>query len=588
MIRQLWRSHTATYEEWNKALVDYFTAGVSKGSEIYLSVDIDELEAIASGFLKTKLGRRKPENDFADAIKQRCVDSVRGRVKLAPLRTKDESGIPQGVAFLATMVLSANRMREDVDEETLIGETNYFIRLREILGLEGSGRPEGMPTGMQGEERLWMLWNDWLVEKGWQPTAHGGEGARRYINYPLSQTILRDAEKDYLEKVFRDANTKQQITRFMDSDQICAYLWRFDFPTRLRLRREFHSSDTARRSIFCESAFSVYESIDWDAKRADRRKSYSSQRSLRAGLLRRVTAAEGVTYWLLPRQLTHHSGQDVEVLGPDGKWHPLTQQREGYFSSPWAAQTIFLDDAERYKCRGDPVIKEMVFPARNFWVLVQDPEDPTAGEWGTWAEHNEVGAELLVAVRNDGKGRPFHELMKLLEKNDLIKWRERFEYVGWTEYRNCVVYSYDWETLQPPAGAELLWERLQPSRKASIRLIGGLPVRNPSGWLQYFPPTIEVIGFVKELYCRLKEHDQVIKEESVESGKEFPLDAELSPGHYEIEVLYDDKVEARRRFYIVGDQELQPSDSVGLVATRVVGCSSVFALRGAVIEEQVE
>lgn len=578
----------ATYEEWNKALVAYFTAGISKGSEIYLSVDTAELEAIASGFLKTELGRGKPENDFVEAIKQRCVDSVRGRVKLAPLRAKDESGVPQGVAFLATMVLSANRMREDFDEETLIGESNYFIRLREILGLQGSGRLQGMPRGMQGEEGLWMLWNDWLVEKGWQPTAHGGEGARRYINYPLSQTILRDAEKDYLEKVFRDANAKRQITRFVDSDQICAYLWGFDFPTRLRLRQEFHSSDIARRSVFCESAFSVYESIDWDAKRADRRRSYSSQRSLRAGLLRRVTVAEGITYWLLPRQLTHHSGQDAEVLGPDGKWHPLKLQREGYFSPLWATETLFLDDADHYKCRGDSVIKEMIFPARNFWILVQDPEDPTGGEWGTWAKPSEVGEELLVTVRNDPQGRPCHELMNLLRKHNLIKWHEHSECGGWTEYRNCVVYCYDWETLQPPTGAELLWERLKPSRKASIRLIGGLPVLNPSGWLQYFPPTIEVIGFVKELCCRLKEHNKVIKEQSVESGKEFPLDAELSPGHYEIEVLYDDRVEARRRFYIVGDQELQPSDSVGLVATRVVGCSSVFALRGALIEESVE
>ena len=578
----------ATYEEWNKALVAYFTAGVSKGSEIYLSVDTAELEAIASGFLETKLAGGKPENDFAKAIKRRCVDSVRGRVELAPLRAKDESGVPQGVAFLAAMVLSAHRMREDVADEIAIDEINYFIRLREILGVKGSGRPKGMLRGMQDEEALWRIWNDWLVERGWQPTAHRGEGARKYINYPLSQTILRDAERDYLKKVFRDANDKRQITRFMDSDQIGAYLWRFDFPTRLRLRQEFHSSDTARRRIFCESAFSVYESIDWDAKGEDERKSHASQRSLQAGLLRRVTAAEGVTYWLLPRQLSHYWGQPIEVSGPDGQWHLLKQQREGYFSSPWATETLFLDDAGRYKCRGDPVIKEMVFPARNFWVLVQDPEDPTGGEWGTWAEHNEVGEELLIVVRNDPRGEPFHELMNRLKKHNLIKWHERAQCPEWTEYRNCVVDCYDLETVRPPAGTESLWERLKPSRKASIKLSGGLPVRNPSGWLQYFPPTIEIVGFVKQLYCRLKEYDQVIKEQSIESGKEFPLDAELSPGHYEIEVLHNDTVEARKRFYIVGDQELQPSDSVGLVATRVVGCSSVFALRGALIEESVE
>ena len=579
----------ATYVEWNEALKDYFTAGVSKGSEIYLSVDIDELEATASGFLKARIARGKAENDFTKAIRQQCVDLVRGRVRLASLRIEDESGVPQVVAFLAAMVLAANRMREQFDDEASIGEGNYFTRFRDLLGLQGDGRPEGMPTGMRGEESLWILWNDWLVKKGYLPTAHAGAAAHRYINYPLSQTILRDAEKDYLDKEFRYANAKRQITRSMDSDQLCAYLWRFDFSTRPRLRREFHNSDNARRSVFCESAFSVYESIDWDIKRKNGRRSYSSQRNLRAGLLRRVRAAEGITYWLLPRPLAHHSGQDTEVLGPDGKWYPLKLQREGYFSPTWVTETLFVGDTAHYECRGDPLIREVIFPARDFWVLVQDPEDPIGGEWGTWAESSEVGEELLVVVRNDPHGKPFHELMDLLRKHDLIKWDEWHEHVGWTEYRDCFVYSYEWENLQPPTGTELLWERLKPSRKVSIRLSGGLQVRNPTGWLQGALPTIEVSGFVAGLSYRLSGNGRIIVDkQSIESGRGLPLDADLAPGHYEVEVSYKDQVEARKRFYIVGDQELQPSDAVGLVATKVVGCSSVFALRGAVIEEPVE
>jgi hypothetical protein len=577
----------ATYNEWNEALVKYFTAGVSKGSEVYLSVDTDELRAIASSFL-TKPAPGKPEDDFVEAIRERCVDSVGRRVRIGSLRVKDAFGVPEAVAFLAVMVLSANRMREQLGDKVPIGEGNYFIRLRQILGLRGSGRPTGMPRGMQGEEGLWMLWNDWLVERGWQPTAQGGEAARKYTNYPLSQTILRDSERDYLEKIFRDAYAKRQISRFMDSEQTGVYLRRFEFPTRPRLCQEFHSTDAARRGTFCESAFSVYESIDWDAREPDKQGRRVSQRSLQAGLLRRVTAAEGIAYWLLPRQLSHYGGQAMEVENPSGQWHKLEQQREGYFFPPWVIQTIFIDDARRYKCRGDPVIKDMVFPARNFWVLVQDPEDPIAGEWGTWAEHNEVGEELLILVRNDPQGKPFHELMKLLEKYDLIKWSERADSGGWTEYRNCVVQCYELETVQPPDAAALLWDRLKPSHRASIRLTGGLPVRNPSGWLQGALPTIEVVGFVAGLSCRLSGNGHIIYEQSMESGMELPLDPDLAPGHYEVEVRYEDQVEARKRFYVVGDQELQPSEGAGSVATRVVGCSSVFALGGAVIEEPAE
>ena len=229
----------ATYAEWNEALKDYFIANVPKGSEIYLSVDTDELEATASLFLKAKIAPGKARNDFTRAIRQQCVDPVRKRVRLTSLRIQDESGVPQVVAFLAAMVLAANRMREEQsDEETSIGEGNYFVRLRDILGLQGYGRPQGMQTGKQGEESLWMLWNNWLVKKGYVPTAHAGQAGWKYINYPLSQTILRDAEKDYLDEEFRYAHSKGKINRSMDSDQICAFLWRFEFSTRRRLQQE--------------------------------------------------------------------------------------------------------------------------------------------------------------------------------------------------------------------------------------------------------------------------------------------------------------------------------------------------------------
>ena len=576
------------YEEWNKAVVSYITAGVSIGSEIYLSIDTGDLESIASGFLQTKISGDKAEHEFLQAVRQECVDPSRRRVRIAQLRTRDGFGYPRGVAFLTAMVLAAHRMRETEDEHLTVDETNYFVRLRDLLGLEGSGRPEGMPTGVQGEENLWLRWNDWLVENGWQPTAQRGEAARAYVNYPLSQTILRDSEKDYLEKVFRDAIDRRLVTRFMDVDQISAYLSRFDFPTRPRLGREFHSNDAARRSVFCEAGYAVYESVDWDARTGASRKSRVSQRSIQAGLLRRTTVAEGVTYWLLPRQRTHYWGQSIEVLGQDQKWHSLQQQREGYFTSPWATQDIFLDDAERYKCQGDPVIKDMIFPARSFWVLVQDPEDPIGGEWGTWADHSEVGEELLVVVSNAERGRPFHELMNLLRERDLIAWRDRSVLRGWTEYHGCVVKCYDLEIIQPPAGAELLWDRLRPYRKASVRLVGGLPVRNPSGWLHGYPPAIEIVGFFSSFRCRLKERERVLQEQQVDSGAEFVLSADLSPGHYEVEVLYDDRVETRKRIYIVGDQDLLPSGRVGIVATQVVGCSSRFALRGASLEEFAE
>jgi hypothetical protein len=60
------------------------------------------------------------------------------------------------------MVLAAYNMQE----EEGINETNYFLRLRELLDLPPvQRRPEGMtPAG--AEEPLWQNWNNYLAAMG--------------------------------------------------------------------------------------------------------------------------------------------------------------------------------------------------------------------------------------------------------------------------------------------------------------------------------------------------------------------------------------------------------------------------------------
>ena len=83
---------------------------------------------------------------------------------------------PNCVVFLAAMVLAAHHMiGEETIEETIL-QTNYFKRLRQVLGLsdEETGRPEGLlPTGI--EENLWHTWNRWLINNGWLHSAEHGQ-----------------------------------------------------------------------------------------------------------------------------------------------------------------------------------------------------------------------------------------------------------------------------------------------------------------------------------------------------------------------------------------------------------------------------
>ena len=60
-----------------------------------------------------------------------------------------------------------------------ISEFNYFKRLREIFGLSGSVRPQGMKPGSDAEEPLWKTWNNCLWEQGYIPTAKLGNGRRQ-------------------------------------------------------------------------------------------------------------------------------------------------------------------------------------------------------------------------------------------------------------------------------------------------------------------------------------------------------------------------------------------------------------------------
>ena len=117
--------------------------------------------------------------------------------------SRNEEAPPRCIAFLGAMVLAAHRMAPDDD----IAEINYFTRLREILGLVGEGgRPPGLGPPGAPEESLWWAFNNWSMRNEWQPTAEQGpEGAMKYTNYPLSQTLLRQGDKGRLEDEFRAA-----------------------------------------------------------------------------------------------------------------------------------------------------------------------------------------------------------------------------------------------------------------------------------------------------------------------------------------------------------------------------------------------
>ena len=143
----------ASYTNWNRALVSYFTSGVSRGTKVYLSVDDDVLDRIGLEFGKDAIANNS-RDDFLIAVRKEVI--VEGRVDLCHLQGVSSDGLPKSIAFLSATVLAAYQMAE----EEKISELNYFRRLQEIFGLSDARRPPGMESGSAAEEPLWKEWND--------------------------------------------------------------------------------------------------------------------------------------------------------------------------------------------------------------------------------------------------------------------------------------------------------------------------------------------------------------------------------------------------------------------------------------------
>jgi len=190
----------ANYDEWSKAITEYFVSGLSSGATVYLSVDEWALLNIGTRFEQSKANHVDWIDDFQRAVQSECV--IGNQVYLEGTFGYLSDQTPRCVAFLAAMVLAAHHMVAEEAEDEIIASSNYFKRLRQVLGLpaEEGGRPDGLQTGV--EEKLWLSWNWWLIQNGLLPSAERGESINyAYVNYPLSQALLREADKKALERL---------------------------------------------------------------------------------------------------------------------------------------------------------------------------------------------------------------------------------------------------------------------------------------------------------------------------------------------------------------------------------------------------
>lgn len=517
LVQPVWDS----YDIWNHAIATYITAGAQRGSIVYLSVDDEVIEQITQRL--TDQAEHPPE-PFLKAVRWRVVKGR--RVELKHIAGRNQYGEPNSIAFLAAMVLAASRMAED--EEGEISSSNYFTRFCEVLQLDQEGgRPSGMKAGSEAEEPLWREWTIWLGEQGLISSARPGEGASRYINYPISQALLRGTDRDRLYRLFQASKWDNNA----DIDTVMAAVRRAEPYLTKHLQRLL--KDTSQRAdAIAEAIYDVYES--WASGPTDAQTSNrSSRRYLSAGIWRSEDGFSGaIEYFLYPQNPRRRQFDEV-IVHIDGREHTLRAERPGWYMPLCPINEQQLNHGAQYPIKHPPELEALLLPSRTFWILRPDPDNPESGVYASWSRVP-LGVPFVILCRR--------ELIADLEKlrsERLIEWSnepaEIPSFAEWVEVRHCMVISPAWD------GVEIehrdLHEALRPKERLSIGLSGGL--RAPQGgWLVNMGPQITIFGFPPEAEIRIirLSDDQTIFEETKVTNHRFEV-TWPTPGDYRLEAV---------------------------------------------------
>ena len=558
-----------TYREWNDALIEHFTYGAPIGSTIYLDISDASVDRIG----QQTWGGAPAEGwvaDYIQAIQDELVED--GCVFLGSVWENDSRGRPEGVAFLGALVLVATRM--DTDEEQQISQNDYMTRLNELLGTVPANsqvrRPKHMQTGKEGEEPLWLAWAAYLRGRGYQPTAAGGIGAWKYIGYAVSQTLFRAHEKRKLERIF-----SQQQWGDQPEGEFMARQLRYLDGVPAHVQKLLNRQGQAAEDVF-HALEEVYQ--EWRFNRetvGGARDAQFLSRNLVAGLYRTEHYRTGeVQYALFPRQPRGLRLLEIEVGWADGP-EPLVVERPGYYAPLGELDGERLTDGLTVTLLGHPQLDELKLPARTFWILRTDPDNPDScaslGRPG-------VGEHFLLLVRDS-----LSQDLEALREQGLMQWERQERWQGdWREYHGVMVTANHWQDAHQ-VDRDLV-DGLRPEAGFSLSLTGGLRVPGRGAWLAAGPPQVSVGSFFTETFLTLKRGSEELFSEQVEPNQPVSLPWS-EPGDYQLEV--ESRGQGQVRLVKLLDWEELPTPEPGLLGAVSKSWrhgERYFELRGADVE----
>jgi hypothetical protein len=524
------------YTEWNQKLLEYLTAGLPLGARLYLTIDDEALRTIG-GLAGIAEGAVE---DFETAIRDHCT--FRGCVNLnhlSPDTTQRSDDAPPYLAFLCAMALAAHRMGDNARPN------NFFVHFNRILCLSTEGRPCGLEGEL--EEILWSYWADWLRERGYTPTAqkHGS----RYIDYAISQALLRQTDRNNLWRYFN------LLPRQLSEDELLARLQRDaqnNAPTLTEHLKILLNAQDERYESVLEAVRELYEA--WaltEPSERQRTASVAMRSTLSAGLYRREDFFTGaVDYLIFPYQ-PRHLRLEGAYVNRNGK-QALIEERRGYFEPLWDAPISLaeLENGARYPIQGGGSYRQLNLPKRAFWLLTRDDEGTNI--FATWRKHPELGAPFILLGRAD-----LEKELETFEAKDMLTYTKRDlqNLSGWCEYH--LTLTSDIAAWKEAEGDQALIQALRPRQNLTLALSSGLADPRSGAWLTNALPQVVIYALEPEAQLSIQQAQHVIHQLTLQTGKPHSL-PDLRAGIYDL-VVTCGGLESRRSLRINDWSALTPA-----------------------------
>lgn len=464
------------YTQWNHAISSYFFNNQQAQRPVYLGLDEEVLREIANAH---DIAPDDGLTDLCAAIK-RWIRPKDNRsqpfFKFLHLRlwesrvAKEPHTPPPFVGILALSVLAAARMAHD--DDLSVTSANYYVRLNKLLG---NGAVRGQPKGFDAISQQWERLNAWLTtslegEFG-LPTANNRNGYGAYVGYPMSQVLLRQADRAKLPEFFAWCGFVEGEGIAIDvmRDRLARYVQLTYCPFSTQLQRIFEKQRTAQIDQLAELV--IDELASWDGVEVRHDGSRSAEIKLQIEGRRFFE----LTLWpFAPKDFPEgrYDSADLQRDEDDPDWfEPLEEKFVRCFLQ---GKTVELQQGKySLHCRA------------RFVIPFQQDESGTLGGWvgcrrvrigePTWILcHTRFQAEverLLTACSENEVTRPLRGRVGI--------------YQNWLCYRNVRLVR------RPNFHVRSELDCLIPDSAVSIRLVGGLRLER-GVWLRGGEPQVVI------------------------------------------------------------------------------------------------